>query len=88
LGPVNSEGTAGPAGLSGTILGVPIILDGGVDPDTAIVTNSTAAKWGEDGPRTMTADVPSKLGRDVAIYGYGAPLVYIPAGVKVIKEAP
>lgn len=43
--------------------------------------NGLAAGWAEDGPRVISHDVAAKLGRDVAIYGYGAAEVYIPAGV-------
>jgi hypothetical protein len=33
-----------------------------------------------------TAENVSKLGRDVAIYGYGATAVYLPAGVVRLAE--
>jgi hypothetical protein len=47
----------------------------------AIVSNGAAANWIEDGPRLATAENVGKLGRDVAIYGYAASGVYLPAGV-------
>ena len=37
--------------------------------------------WLEDGPRTAQQDVVAKLGTDVAVWGIGAPAIYIPTGI-------
>lgn len=88
LGASNSDGTVGRAGLSLDVLGIPAVPVAGA-AGKVIITNGVAARWAEDGPRTIAAaDVP-KLGRDVAVYGYADTAVYAPAGVVVLsKTAP
>lgn len=80
----NVSGVATASTLRVNVSGLPVIrakwLDEGVGFN-AIVSNGAAAKWIEDGPRLATAENVGKLGRDVAIYGYAASGVYLPAGV-------
>jgi hypothetical protein len=40
-----------------------------------------AAKWVEDGPRFAQAENITQLGRDVAVYGYGASMIISGAGI-------
>jgi hypothetical protein len=47
----------------------------------AIITNGSAARWLEAGPTLISSDNVGQLGRDVALYGYGASAVFTPAGV-------
>lgn len=70
------------AGLA--VVEAPYLTDG-----TGLVTNRQAFVWAEDGPRTISApDVP-KLGRDVAVYGFGGPMPFTPAGiVELLATAP
>jgi hypothetical protein len=45
-----------------------------------------AAAWIEDGPMFATAETPSKLGRDVAVYGFGTTAIFNAAGVVKITN--
>jgi hypothetical protein len=58
------------------------------ETENAIVTNRAAIQWAEDGPRLMTADSVATLGRNVAIYGYGAATAFIPNGIIKIYNHP
>lgn len=83
-GTQNVSGVATAATLSVTVSGLPVVRAKWLDTDAdrhAIVLNGSAARWIEDGPRLVTAENAAKLGRDVAIYGYGVTGVYTPAGV-------
>jgi HK97 family phage prohead protease len=85
----NVSGVATASTLDVNVSGLRVVrakwLD--TDPDRhAIVLNGEAARWVEDGPRLATAENVSKLGRDIAIYGYGATAVYLPAGVVRLAE--
>lgn len=86
IGASNADGTLDGNGLALSILGmraIPIPSLAG----KLVITNGLASRWVEDGPRTIAApDVP-KLGRDVAIYGYGAQATYVPGGVVVLGKA-
>ena len=79
----NVSGTATASTLSVTVSGLTVIRAKWLDTDAdrhAIVMNGESARWFEDGPNLATAENVSLLGRDVAIYGYGATAVYIPSG--------
>jgi uncharacterized protein len=80
----NVSGVATASTLRVNVSGLQVIrakwLDTGIAYN-AIVSNGAAAKWIEDGPRLATAENVGQLGRDVAIYGYAASGVYLPAGV-------
>jgi len=85
----NPTNTAGkmtlPGGLAIEIAGLPAIpVLGQTVP--IIVTNGLATRWHEDGPKQLTNDVAMKLGRDVAVYGYGGQAGYIPAGVVKVTQ--
>jgi HK97 family phage prohead protease len=80
----NVSGVATASTLDVNVSGLRVVRAKWLDTDAdrhAIVLNGEAARWVEDGPRLATAENVSKLGRDVAIYGYGATAVYLPAGV-------
>jgi HK97 family phage prohead protease len=67
-----------------TVMGLPLTLARNFATDEtqdAIVTNSAAVAWAEDGPRTLSNDVAANIGRDVAIYGYGVITPYVSAGI-------
>ena len=79
----NVSGTATASTLSVTVSGLPVVRAKWLDTDAdrhAIVMNGESARWFEDGPNLATAENVSQLGRDVAIYGYGATAVYVPSG--------
>lgn len=80
----NASGTFDGRTLRASIMGLPLVLARNFATDEtqdAIVTNSAAVKWAEDGPRTISADVVANLGRESAIYGYGCITPFIPAGI-------
>jgi uncharacterized protein len=87
----NVSGVATASTLRVNVSGLQVIrakwLDTGVAYN-AIVSNGAAAKWIEDGPRLATAENVGQLGRDVAIYGYAASGVYLPAGVVRVTDIP
>jgi hypothetical protein len=84
IGASNAYGTAQANGLALDVFGMRAFPVHGL-AGKVVVTNGLAIRWAEDGPRTIAApDVP-KLGRDVAVYGYGTTAVYVPAGVKVFS---
>lgn len=79
----NVSGTATASTLSVTVSGLPVIRAKWLDTDAdrhAIVMNGESARWFEDGPSLATAENVAQLGRDVAIYGYGATAIYVPSG--------
>lgn len=80
----NASGTFDGRTLRASIMGLPLVLARNFATDEtqdAIVTNSAAVKWAEDGPRTMSADVVANLGRETAVWGYGSILPFTPAGI-------
>jgi uncharacterized protein len=87
----NVSGVATASTLRVNVSGLQVIrakwLDTGIAYN-AIVSNGAAAKWIEDGPRLATAENVGQLGRDVAIYGYAASGVYLPAGVVRVTDVP
>ena len=85
----NVSGVATAATLRISVSGIPVIRAKWLDTDAdrhAIVTNSAALRWVEDGPRLATVENVAQLGRDVAIYGYATTAVYTPAGVVRLAE--
>ena len=80
----NASGTFDGRTLRASVMGLPLVLARNFatnETQDAIVTNSAAVKWAEDGPRTISADVVPNLGRESAVYGYGVITPFIPAGI-------
>lgn len=85
----NVSGTFNAASLTVSVAGLPVVRAPWLDTNAAynaIVTNGLAARWMEDGPRLATVENVAQLGRDVAIYGYAASALFIPAGVVRVTE--
>jgi len=80
----NATGTADARTLAPVLSGLPVRYDPNVDAGTAIVSNSLTAAWHEDGPFQASEEDVSKLGRNVAYWGMGAPAIYVPAGVVIV----
>lgn len=80
----NASGTFDGRTLRASIMGLPLVLARNFatnETQDAIVTNSAAVKWAEDGPRTISNDVAGNVARDTAIYGYGVITPFTPAGI-------
>lgn len=85
----NVSGTFNGRTLNLSVAGLPIVLAREFatdDTESAIVTNSAAISWAEDGPRLVTNEVAANLGRDVALYGYGAATPFVSAGIVGIYD--
>lgn len=84
----NVAGTASASQLRIDVNGLDIKYGPFLAPNTAIITNSDAAKFAETGPMVATQENVVKLGRDVAIWGmYEDGEVYFPAGVRKLVGA-
>ena len=86
----NVSGVATASTLRVNVSGLPVIRATWLDTNAAynaIVTNGAAARWVEDGPRLATAENVGKLGRDIAIYGYGVTAPFLPAGIVRVANA-
>ena len=79
---------ASASGLSVSMAGFSIVNVPGLAAGLAVVTNRQAGAWIEDGPHTITAESPPKLGRDVAIYGFGTWATFAPKGIVVLAATP
>lgn len=80
-GTFNVSGTAQASDLRVSVSGLEVVHNPDMAAGKIIVTNRVAAAWVEDGPRIATVENVAQLGRDVAIYGYGASLIFTPGGV-------
>jgi HK97 family phage prohead protease len=85
-GTFNVSGTAQANTLGVNVSGLPVILDRNLGGNAAIVSNREAAKWIEDGPRLATVENVQQLGRDVAVYGYGASMIISGAGIISLED--
>jgi len=85
-GTFNVSGTAAAGTLGVAVSGLPVILDRQLTGNQIVVSNSSCAKWIEDGPSLASVDDVAKLGRDVAIYGYGAPAIFNAAGIVSLED--
>jgi hypothetical protein len=85
-GTFNVGGTATASTLNVSVSGLRVVHDRNLAAGSIIVTNGQAAAWIEDGPMFATAETPSKLGRDVAIYGFGTTAIFNAAGVVKITN--
>jgi HK97 family phage prohead protease len=80
-GTFNVSGVASANTLGVAVSGLPVILDRNIGGDAILVSNREAAKWIEDGPRLASVENVAQLGRDVAVYGYGASMIISGAGI-------
>jgi hypothetical protein len=85
-GTQNVPGTATASTLDVNISGLSVTHAPDLAPGTAIVSNSLACAWMEDGPFVVAAPVVPKLGEDVAIWGMGAFAAFIPAGIVLLSN--
>lgn len=85
-GTFNVSGTAVAQTLGVAVSGLPVILDRNITGNAILVSNTEAAKWVEDGPRFAQAENITQLGRDVAVYGYGASMIISGAGIIGLED--
>jgi hypothetical protein len=85
-GTQNTAGTATASTLDVNISGLSVTHAPDLAPGTAIVSNSLACAWMEDGPFVVAAPVVPKLGEDVAIWGMGAFAAFIPKGIVLLAN--
>lgn len=83
----NVQGTSQASTLRVNVSGLEIVNDRSLAPGVLLVASSEAAQWREDGPFPIEADDVPKLGRDVGIWGMGAPTVQIPDGIVLLSES-
>jgi len=86
-GTQNVPGTATASTLDVNISGLKVTHAPDLAPGTAIVSNTLACAWMEDGPFVVAAPVVPKLGEDVAIWGMGAFAAFIPKGIVLLANA-
>lgn len=82
VNPQNAPGVpTGPGAVGGiSVAGIPVYRSPGLTAGKVVALNGEAARWAEDGPRTISAEDVPLLGRDVAVYGYAAPALFVPGG--------
>jgi hypothetical protein len=85
-GTQNIPGTATASTLDVNISGLKVTHAPDLAAGTAIISNSQACAWMEDGPFVVAAPVVPKLGEDVAIWGMGAFAAFIPAGIVLLDD--
>jgi HK97 family phage prohead protease len=85
-GTFNVSGTAQANTLGVNVSGLPVILDRNIGGNAILVSNREAARWIEDGPRFAQVENVAQLGRDVAIYGYGASQIISGAGIQSLED--
>lgn len=78
---IDASGLAQASTLRMESSGLEIVRDANVTAGKVIVSNNMAAGWHEDGPKWATAEDASQLGTNVAIYSFGAGVIYVPAGI-------
>ena len=87
-GTQNVSGTAQASTLAVNVSGLPVVHDRNLAAGSILVANGAAASFIEDGPHVANAEVPTKLGRDVAIFGFGATAIFVPKGVVKVTNLP
>lgn len=84
--PWNASGNASNTSIKGNVLGANLFVDkfipSGVVDDTMFLIASDTVKWWESAQATFSVNIVSSMSVQLAVYGYGAGKVLIPAGVR------
>jgi hypothetical protein len=80
-GTQNVSGTSSASTLAINVSGLSIVEAPMAPAGTVLVTNEEAAAWLEEGPFLATSEDVTKLGTDVAIWGMGAPGLFLPEAI-------
>ena len=86
INPYNTAGQSNPTSIRGNVLGLDLYVDknvttGLVDESAFIIAPETATWW-ESPTAYFSVNVVGSMSVNMAIYGYGAGKVLIPAGVR------
>lgn len=86
--PQNASGTSEANSLRVEISGLPVVRVPALPNGYAVLTNQIAARWHGSGPQFASAPEVAKLGTDTAVWGMGAPGIYLPKGIcRIVKVA-
>ena len=84
--PWNAAGESKPTSIKGNVLGLDLFVDKnvttGLVDESAFIIAPEAAVWFETPESFFSVNVVSNMAVQTAIYGYGAPKVLIPSGVR------
>lgn len=86
--PSNVSGTSEANSLKVEISGLPVVRVPALPNGYMVATNRIAARWHGTGPLFASAPEVAKLGTDTAVWGMGAPGIYLPKGIcRIVKVA-
>lgn len=86
--PQNASGTAEASSLKVEISGLPVVRVPALPNGYAVCTNQIAARWHGTSAQFASAPEVAKLGTDTAVWGMGAPGIYLPKGIcRIVKVA-
>jgi len=83
--PTNPVGDSSLTATEGNLRGLSWVVDPNMPADRGLLFNSGAFITALDGVQTMTADTPTKLGRDYAIFRFGAAAAVDPGGMAMFS---
>lgn len=82
------SGVSDAAGLRVEISGLSVVRVPALPNGYMVATNPQAARWHGSGPLFASAPEVAKLGQDTAVWGMGAPGIYLPKGIcRIVKVA-
>jgi HK97 family phage prohead protease len=86
INPYNTAGQSAPTSIKGNVLGLDLYVDknvtSGLVDESAFIIAPETATWWESPTAYFSVNVVSSMSVNMAIYGYGAGKVLIPAGVR------
>ena len=86
ISPYNAAGESRPTSIKGNVLGLDLYVDknvtAGLVDESAFIIAPEAAMWFESPEAFFSVNQPSSMAVNVALYGYGAGKVTIPAAVR------
>jgi HK97 family phage prohead protease len=86
INPYNTAGQSNPTSIRGNVLGLDLYVDknvtSGLVDESAFIIAPETVTWWESPTAYFSVNVVSSMSVNMAIYGYGAGKVLIPAGVR------
>ena len=84
--PWNAAGQAAPTSIKGNVMGLDLYVDhnvtAGIVDESAFIVAPEAVTWYESPTSYFSVNIVNNMEVQTAIYGYGASLVKIPAGIR------